>query len=90
MSITCKLCNQELALRSFAMHLRWSHNNMKNEDYIKQFGEFRPKFIKQEDIKQESTTKCEICNEKMMRNRQLMHHITKKHPEISFENHLAS
>lgn len=88
MNITCKLCNQELALRSFAMHLRWSHNSMKNEDYIKQFGEFRPKFIKQEDIKQESTTKCEICNEKMMHNQQLMYHITKKHPEISKQDYI--
>lgn len=88
MDITCKICNQELTLRSFAMHLRWSHNNMKNEDYIKQFGEFRPKFLVKENIKQESTTKCEICNEKMMHNQQLMYHITKKHPEISKQDYI--
>ena len=49
MNVTCKICNQELALRSFAMHLRWSHS-MKNEDYINQFGEFRPKFLVKENI----------------------------------------
>jgi len=88
-NIICKICNSNETIRSFAGHLRWVHPGYNTEKYIKEFGEFRPKSIKQEKIKEVSSIKCELCGEKMMHNRQLMHHITKKHKDISKEEYLV-
>jgi hypothetical protein len=88
-TITCKICNSPETLRSFANHLRWVHSNYKTEDYIKKYGEFRPKFIKQNENKKQSNTKCELCGEKMMHNRQLMYHLTKKHKDITKEEYVV-
>jgi hypothetical protein len=84
----CEICNEEQTIRSMAMHLRWSHPEIKTEEYIKKYGEFRPKKIKENQSKEKSFFECKICNEKMMHNRQLMHHITKKHKNISKEEYV--
>jgi hypothetical protein len=42
--------------------LRWVHSNYKTEDYIKKYGEFRPKFIKQKGINIEGKTEHEIMD----------------------------
>lgn len=83
----CKICNEEQTIRSMAMHLRWSHK-MKTDEYVTQYGEFRSKNIVQTQIKQTSHLKCQICNEDMMHNRQLMYHITKKHKNITQEEYI--
>lgn len=87
--ILCKICNSEETIRSFAGHLRWVHPNYDTQKYIEEFGEFRPNYIKQNKLKEESSLKCEICGEKMINNRQLMHHITKKHKEITKEDYIV-
>lgn len=86
--IVCKICNSNETVRSFAGHLRWVHPGIKTEDYVKQYGEFRPKKIKINSTKNQSEFKCELCNEKMMHNRQLMYHITKKHKDVSKEDYI--
>ncbi|MBS1737095.1 MAG: hypothetical protein JSS98_10910, partial [Bacteroidetes bacterium] len=78
----CKICNRSFTIRSMAMHLKWSHS-LKTERYVEKYGEFRPTFIKNKYESDKSDIKCKICNEKMMHRRQLMHHLTKKHPNVS-------
>ena len=86
--IKCKICDSTETLRSFAGHLRWVHPDYNTKKYISEFGEFRPKYINQNLNKESSNIECKICNEKMMHNRQLMHHITKKHKDITKEEYI--
>jgi hypothetical protein len=81
-AIKCKICNSEENIRSMAMHLK-HHHNIKTEEYIEKFGEFRPKNLN--DIKKTSLSKyeCKECGEKVKSNQHLMYHITKKHPNIT-------
>jgi hypothetical protein len=83
----CKICNSEETTRSMAMHLRWAHG-IKTEDYIEKYGEFRPKKIKENKLKQKSNIICKICDKKLKSNQHLMHHITKSHPETSHAEYL--
>lgn len=87
--IICKICNSKETIRSFAMHLRWNHPTIKTEDYIKIYGEFRPKQLKQNDKKELSNISCEICKEKLSSNQHLMNHITKKHKNITKEEYIV-
>lgn len=81
-NITCSICQSKESVRSMAMHLNWAHS-INTDNYILEFGEFRPKKIKQEQIKSDSKLECKICSKLMMHNRQLMYHLTKSHPEIN-------
>lgn len=83
----CAICNSNETVRSMAMHLKHFHNNLKTKDYINLYGEFRPKNIKLNLLKDQSHIKCEICNEKMLHNRQLMFHLT-NHPEITQKDYI--
>jgi len=80
--VLCKICNSSESVRSMAMHLKWAHN-IKTEEYIIKYGEFRPKNIKENKLKEQSLFKCNICGEKVKSNQHLMYHITKKHSNIS-------
>ena len=86
--ITCKLCGETENVGSFRGHLRWKHPGYNSDIYATKFGEFRPKIIKQDKIKETSNFKCEICEEKLMHNRQLMFHLS-KHPEISQKEYVV-
>jgi hypothetical protein len=83
----CKICNEPVTIRSMAMHLKWSHK-IKTEEYVKLYGEFRPKKLNEINIKNKSTFKCKICNEIMMHQRQLFYHLTKHHKNISREEYI--
>lgn len=83
----CKICKSEENIRSMAMHLRFAHN-IKTEEYVEKYGEYRPKKNMVINKKKESIIECKICNEKMMHNRQLSHHITKKHKNITQEKYV--
>ncbi len=87
--IICKICKSKETVRSFAGHLRWVHPDYNTEKYVEEFGEFRPKYIKQNKIKNQSSLKCELCGEKMMHNRQLMYHLTKKHKDVGKGDYLV-
>jgi len=87
-NIICQICNTNQTPRSMAMHLRWEHK-IKTQDYVKKYGEFIPKKINQNNLKNNSQYKCKICNKSMMHNRQLMYHLTKHHPEISQEDYIV-
>ena len=86
--IICSICGSKETIRSFAMHLRWNHAPMKTEEYVQIYGEFRPKKIENLNKISESNIICKECNEPMINNRQLMHHITKKHSELGKENYI--
>ena len=83
----CQICKSEETTRSMAMHLKWQHG-IKTEEYIKIYGEFRLKNIDNNITLIKSDIKCNICNESMKHNRQLMYHITKKHKDITKEDYL--
>lgn len=89
MNIICKLCNSKETLKSFRGHLRWNHPNYNSDSYAQKFGEFRPKKLEQNKIKKKSNIKCEICKDTLMHNRQLMYHLTVKHPKISQEEYIV-
>jgi hypothetical protein len=83
----CKICNTEVTPRSMAMHLKWNHN-LKTEEYVNVYGEFRPKKILINNKKEKSTLKCFECGEEMIDYRNLMFHITKKHKNITQEEYI--
>lgn len=85
--IICNICNSDETVKSMGSHLMWVHN-INTKEYIEKYGEFRPKFIKNNQKKEESDIKCELCGEKMMHNRQLMYHLTKKHKDIKKEDYI--
>ena len=85
--IKCKICNQPQSPRSMAMHLKWHHNTSTSE-YIKKYGEFRPKQIKTLQRKENSNIKCEECGENLLSNQHLMHHIKKHHPELTQSDYI--
>jgi hypothetical protein len=83
----CKICDVDQSIRSIAMHLKYSHN-LSTDQYVEIYGEFRPKKINEQNIKKSSKIECNICNIKMMHNRQLMHHITKHHKDITHKEYI--
>jgi len=84
----CQICNSNETVRSMAMHLKYFHNNLKTDDYVLEYGEFRPKNLKNIELKNKSTVKCQICNEKLLHNRQLMFHINSYHKNITQEKYI--
>jgi G:T-mismatch repair DNA endonuclease (very short patch repair protein) len=84
----CEICGDETTIRSMAMHLKWSHS-MTTEQYVNHHGEFRPKQIHNNHKISQSDVKCQICNENLMHNRQLMYHITTKHKDITKEEYIV-
>lgn len=79
-TIKCQLCDSIETIKSFRSHLRWKHPEYNSEKYVEKFGEFRPKQLKYQNNYQFN---CEICHEPLMHNRQLMHHIKKKHQDVT-------
>jgi hypothetical protein len=78
---TCNICKSSETIRSMSMHLKWVHN-ISTEKYIEQYGEFRPKQLKnQTKLNPEFT--CKECGEILNSNRHLMFHINKSHPELT-------
>ena len=85
--IQCKICKSKESVRSMAMHLRWVHN-IKTNEYVNEFGEFRPKELESNIRKKESGFECKECGEKLKSNQNLMYHITKFHPEITKHDYI--
>jgi very-short-patch-repair endonuclease len=86
LSMKCKICNNDVTLRSMAMHLKWNHS-LNTKEYISKFGEFRPKNIKKIQSLKSSKLKCLECNMVLKDQRGLMFHITKKH-KISHQDYI--
>lgn len=78
---TCNICGSTETIRSMSMHLKWVHN-ISTEEYITQYGEFRPKQLKAK-TKQNPKFTCQECGEILSSNRHLMFHINKHHPELT-------
>jgi len=70
-----------------SMHLKWAHN-MKVDEYIGKYGEYRPKQLKENELKTKSNIECKECNKKFKSHQHLMYHITKSHPEISKSDYI--
>lgn len=86
--VICQICGAEESIRSFAMHLRWSHKDITNDEYEETYGPYTLRKIKVVTRKKASTIECKLCGEKMMSNNQLMTHITKKHKTTSKEEYI--
>jgi len=78
----CSICNSQETIRSMAMHLRFAHN-LNTEEYVKSYGEFRPKLLKEIKKQETSQIECKVCSKKLNSNQHLMYHITQNHPEIT-------
>lgn len=86
-NMKCRICDSDETIRSFASHLRWKHPELKTEDYVKIYGEFRPKQIKKIIEQNQSDIKCEICNKKLISHKNLIHHLNIHINEISWEEY---
>lgn len=84
----CSICNSKETIRSMASHLRWVHN-LNTEEYVKEYGEYRPKNLEQIKIKSKSNIKCEECGESLNSNQHLMYHISKNHPNITKSEYIV-
>ena len=73
--IECKLCSQVIPASGMPSHLLHKHNKITSEKYVKQHGEFRQKYLKLNLKKADSVVTCQICNEKMVSHKQLLHHL---------------
>lgn len=85
--INCKICSSEESIRSMSMHLKWAHNIKVNE-YVEKYGEFRPKQLLNIEKTNISIFKCEVCGEKLKSNQHLMYHLTKNHPELTKHDYI--
>lgn len=81
-NIKCKICNSLESIRSMSMHLKWAHD-IKTEEYVKKYDEYRPQKLNQINKKIQSQIKCSLCNNKLNSNQHLMYHLSKSHPEIT-------
>jgi hypothetical protein len=81
-TIQCQICSSHESTRSMAMHLKWVHN-IKTEEYVQQYGEFRPKELKKQQRQKDSQIECALCSEKLVSNSSLMYHLSITHPEIT-------
>jgi len=59
--IECQICNNQYSIIGISTHLRDSHN-ITTDQYINQYGEYRPKYIKYNQRSKENDFKCLICN----------------------------
>lgn len=84
--VKCKICGMYQTVRGMAMHLKHSHNNLKTVDYVKKYGEFRPKQLKKIKLKNKSNIKCKECGAKMTSHQHLIHHLN-KHKNITWEEY---
>jgi hypothetical protein len=87
MGIICKICGSKETVRSFASHLRWHHPTFNTKSYIEKYGEFREKIINENNIKNSSNIKCEICGEKLRSHQNLIHHLNKHKDKITWEEY---
>ncbi len=83
----CGICGSSESVRSMAMHLKWVHQ-IKTDDYVTQYGEFRPKNLANAVKQEESKFECKICNIKVNSNQHLMYHITKEHPDMTKHDYI--
>jgi hypothetical protein len=73
--VECKLCIAVVPASGMPSHLFHKHNKLSSEQYVDQFGEFRQKYLVSNLKKEGSEVHCEICNEKMISHKQLLHHL---------------
>lgn len=73
LEIKCKICGLDTKTNGIAFHLKSKHN-ISTEEYIKKFGEYRPKYI---DYLTRSSEKwkCEICQTECASQRHFSFHI---------------
>ena len=85
---TCKICSSNETIRSMSMHFKLVHN-IKTEEYIIKYGEFRPKNLTYNIKIEKSTTTCKICNVKVKSHQHLMYHLIKIHPELTKHDYIT-
>ena len=73
--ITCRLCQVVVLASGMPSHLQHKHNKLTSQEYVDMFGEFRQKYLKSIVQKQESIIVCEICKEKQISHKALLHHL---------------
>lgn len=77
--IKCQLCDIELTAAGMPSHLYHKHNKMSSEQYAEKFGEFRQKHLFISKRKEESSSICQICNQKLVSHKSLLQHISSVH-----------
>jgi len=73
---TCKICKQVVPASGMGSHLYHKHNKIKSDDYAKQYGEFRQKYINKQPNKKYS---CKACSFVATSHKHLSHHIQQQH-----------
>lgn len=73
--VECKLCTAVVPASGMPSHLFHKHDKLSSEEYVQQFGEFRQKYLKLDVKRTASEVYCQICSEKMISHKQLLHHL---------------
>jgi len=81
----CKLCGSPQTVGGLRNHLQSKHKEYNTDRYVDEFGEFRPKKLKQIQRSLDSGISCEECGTKVSSHKELMHHI--KTHNMTFEDY---
>lgn len=76
--VVCKICGKKYSIVGLSNHLLDTHN-ISTAQYIKKYGEFRPKYLDYISRAKKNKIKCQICNEVFGSERLLTYHIKNKH-----------
>lgn len=81
----CKLCGSAQTVGGIRTHFQTKHPEYNTERYVNEFGEFRPKKLKDIEMSTTGGIICNECGEKLPSHQRLMFHI-KKHG-LTFEQY---
>jgi hypothetical protein len=81
----CKLCGSTQTVGGIRTHFQTKHPDYNTERYVQEFGEFRPKKLKDIENSMSGSVICGECGEKLPSHQRLMYHI-KKHG-LTFEQY---
>lgn len=77
-NIKCKICGFDTKTNGLANHITNIHK-IEMSEYVKNYGEYRPKYLNYNKRAATADYKCLICNEKLASERHLSFHIIKNH-----------
>lgn len=81
----CKLCGSIQTVGGIRTHIQTKHPDYNTEKYVAEFGEFRPKKLKDIAESELNHIVCKECNEKFPSYKKLAHHM-KKH-NLTFDEY---
>ena len=76
--ITCKVCGFETKINGIAYHIKSKHD-ISVDNYIKKYGEYRPKYLNYQKRSNDNKFICKVCNINYASERHLSYHLKLEH-----------